>query len=212
MKEMTSVAQTVASDEEREELEKEGIIPPPTPAQEKASTRPTTPAPEHHSPGQEAKHLDTSAVALTASTSNEDTAKRTLSPDPSPAKNGSKSVPTSPVQERDKDLHTSKKRSRLTPEQRKKLYELEEERRKALEERVKVLTAKLIERLRPFVEAKHPGEKDDPETKTFQDKIKLEAEDLKLESFGVEVGRSFCQILRVFSSWCLVATRHWHRL
>jgi len=52
---------------------------------------------------------------------------------------------------------------------------------------VKVLTSKLIERLRPLVEAKHPGEKDDPETKVFQDKIKLEAEDLKLESFGVEL-------------------------
>jgi len=56
-----------------------------------------------------------------------------------------------------------------------------------LEERVKSLTSKLLERLRPFVEAEHPGEADDPETRTFQDKIRLEAEDLKLESFGVEL-------------------------
>ncbi|KAF8555984.1 DnaJ-domain-containing protein [Imleria badia] len=189
MKEMTSVAQTVATDEEREELEKEGIIPPSTPAQEKGPTRPTTPAAGSRATGQAARHLDTSAVALKASVSCEDTStsKRTLSPDSSPAKNESKSAPASPSLEKDKDLHASKKRSKLTPEQRKKLQELEEERKKALEERVKILTTKLVERLRPFVEAKHPGEKDDPETVTFQEKIRLEAEDLKLESFGVEL-------------------------
>lgn len=188
MKEMTSVAQTVATDEEREELEKEGIIPPSTPAQERPHTRPTTPATESRSSDQAARSLDTSAVALQASVSSEDTSKRTLLPDSPPIKNGSKSVPTSPTQE-NKDLHTSKKRNRLTPEQRKKLQELEDERKKALEERVKTLTTKLLERLRPFVEAQKPGGNDDPETRTFQDKIRLEAEDLKLESFGVEVRR-----------------------
>ncbi|KAH0836701.1 X-domain of DnaJ-containing-domain-containing protein [Lanmaoa asiatica] len=188
MKEMTSVAQTVATDEEREELEKEGIIPPSTLAQEKVPTRPTTPATESLASGQKARSLDTSAVALKASASSEETSKRTSTPDPSPAKNGSKSVPTSPLQEKDKDIHmSSRKRNRLTPEQKQKLQELEEERKKALEERVKTLTTKLVERLRPFIEAKHPGEKDDPETRAFQDKIRLEAEDLKLESFGVEL-------------------------
>ncbi|KAG6381661.1 X-domain of DnaJ-containing-domain-containing protein [Boletus reticuloceps] len=186
MKEMTSVAHTVASDEEREELEKEGIIPPSTSAQERVPTPPMTPVAD--SSGQTPRHFDTSAVALKASASSEDTSKRTVTPDDSsPAKNGSKSVPTSPLHEKDRDSHTSKKHSRLTPEQKKKLHELEEERRKALEERVKSLTTKLVERLRPLVEAKHPGDKDDPETKTFQEKVKLEAEDLKLESFGVEL-------------------------
>jgi hypothetical protein len=216
MKEMTSVAQTVATDEEREELEKEGIIPPSASTQEKVSTRPTTPAAESHASGPAAHHLDTSAVALKASVSSEDTSKRTLSPDSSPTKNGSKSVPASPSQEKDKDLHaSSKKRSKLTPEQKKKLQELEEERKKALEERVKILTTKLLERLRPFVEAKHPGEKDDPETRIFQDKIRLEAEDLKLESFGVEVGQCFlarCSVHSVRECRCLAATRHWHCL
>jgi len=41
--------------------------------------------------------------------------------------------------------------------------------------------------LRSFVEAKSPGHPDDPETKAFEQRIKREAEDLKLESFGVEV-------------------------
>jgi X-domain of DnaJ-containing len=75
----------------------------------------------------------------------------------------------------------------MTPEQRKKLEELEKERRKAMEERIAMLTIKLAERLRPYVEAQRPGEKDDPETLAFEAKMRREAEDLKLESFGVEV-------------------------
>jgi len=45
----------------------------------------------------------------------------------------------------------------------------------------------MIERLRPFVDAKHPGDKDDPETLAFEARMKREVEDLKLESFGVEL-------------------------
>jgi len=56
-----------------------------------------------------------------------------------------------------------------------------------MEERIKALTSKLMERLRPFVEAKNPGDKDDPETIAFQEKMRREAEDLKLESFGLEL-------------------------
>lgn len=58
--------------------------------------------------------------------------------------------------------------------------------------RVETLRVKLIERLRPFIEAKHPGDKDDPETQAFEARMKREADDLKLESFGVEVS---------FGSW-----------
>lgn len=56
-----------------------------------------------------------------------------------------------------------------------------------MEDRINDLTKKLIERIRPFVEAKHPGEKGDPETQAFEAKMKREADDLKLESFGVEL-------------------------
>jgi len=65
-----------------------------------------------------------------------------------------------------------------------------------MEARVAMLSAKMIERLRPFVEAKHPGEKDDPETAAYEEKMKREAEDLKLESFGVEVG-----LFLIFEGW-----------
>ena len=90
-----------------------------------------------------------------------------------------------------KEQHTHakerKSRSKLSPEQKKKLEELDKERKKAMEERVALLTKKLKERIRPFVEASNPGAEDDPETIAFTDKMKREAEDLKLESFGVEV-------------------------
>ena len=60
-----------------------------------------------------------------------------------------------------------------------------------MEARVKMLTEKLIERIRPFVDAQHPGDLNDPETVAFQEKMLREADDLKLESFGVEVFISF---------------------
>jgi hypothetical protein len=91
--------------------------------------------------------------------------------------------------EREKEKEAARKK-----EQREKLRQHEVERRKVMEARVSDLTAKMLERLRPFVEAKHPGDKDDPETIAFQNKIKREAEDLKLESFGVEVIHPFMAV------------------
>jgi acetyl-CoA carboxylase alpha subunit len=52
------------------------------------------------------------------------------------------------------------------------------------------LTPKLIERLRPYVKAKHPGKKDDPETIAFVTNIRREAEKLRTEHFGAEVCQS----------------------
>lgn len=157
MKEMASVAQTVMTDEDRAELEKEGIVSPQAVSHE----------PHVHAPG--------------PSTTSDPASKRlSVLSSPTPS-NGGKSSPGKEGKEKDK------KRNKLSPEQRKKLQEIEEERRRSMEERVKTLTAKLIERLRPFVDAKAPGDTNDPETKTFQAKIKNEADDLKIESFGVEV-------------------------
>ncbi|KAL7414570.1 X-domain of DnaJ-containing-domain-containing protein [Mrakia frigida] len=75
----------------------------------------------------------------------------------------------------------------MTPEQRQKLQDMAEAKEKARIERIKNLERKLILRIRPFVEAKHPGEKGDEETRKFEESQKREAEDLKLESFGVEL-------------------------
>ncbi|KAF8738912.1 X-domain of DnaJ-containing, partial [Rhizoctonia solani] len=80
-----------------------------------------------------------------------------------------------------------KGKNKLSPEQRKKLEELDLQRKKVMEERVKTLTDKLKERIRPFMTAKNPGDTNDPEVKVWLARIKTEAEDLKLESFGVEL-------------------------
>lgn len=56
-----------------------------------------------------------------------------------------------------------------------------------LKTRITDLQAKLVARIRPFVDAKNPGDEKDQETKAFEARIRTEAEDLKLESFGIEV-------------------------
>ncbi|PWN50184.1 DnaJ-domain-containing protein [Violaceomyces palustris] len=81
----------------------------------------------------------------------------------------------------------AKAKSKITPEQRQKLEEFEKEKEENEKKRIDDLTRKLIDRIRPFVEAKNPGDKDDSETRLFEKKMREEAEDLKLESFGVEL-------------------------
>ena len=154
MKEMTSVATTVMTDEEKAEVEKQMNV-------GNTSTTPGLTSTPHVE--SEAKH---SATTNGASGSGE----------------------KSPIDAAEAEqLRHDKKRAKLTPEQKKKLEEMEEQRKKAMEERIETLTKQLIERLRPFVYAKHPGDRSDPETLAFEDKMKREAEDMKLESFGVEV-------------------------
>jgi hypothetical protein len=158
MKEMTSVATTMMTEEEKAEVEKQ---------MNAGGSNGTTPG-------------------LTT-TPHSETGPRPTSATDGPSGSGEKSSVeggdgTSPEHHR-----LDKKRPRLTPEQRKKLEEMEAQRKKAMEERVETLTKQLIERLRPFVDAKHPGERTDPETLAFEDKMRREAEDMKLESFGVEV-------------------------
>ncbi|TXT04842.1 hypothetical protein VHUM_03925 [Vanrija humicola] len=80
-----------------------------------------------------------------------------------------------------------KGKAKLTAEQKAKLDALEEEKDKERKARIEELSKKLIARIRPFVDAKNPGDINDPETKAFEARIRTEAEDLKLESFGVEL-------------------------
>lgn len=156
MKEMTSVASTMMTEEEKTELEQ-------------STKRPSAPSVAATA------HVDQpSHPTANGSIPN---AVHGLS---SPPANDS----TTNLAKQDKD---PKKRSKLTPEQKKKLEDMEIERKRAMEERVTTLTAQLIERLRPFVDANRPGDKDDHETIAFQAKMKSEADDMKLESFGVEL-------------------------
>src|SRR6266852_376789 len=174
MKDMTNVANTMLSEEEKAELDASGAN------NVSTSTSTSTSAPDQHSNGQPAGSPasvatpgHTSASLVHHSSSPEDTPSPPTSVSTSPAP-----PPTHPH---------SKKRSKLTPEQRAKLEAHERERKRALEARVRMLTEKLVERLRPFVEAKIPGGAGDEETAAWEARIRREADDLKLESFGVEL-------------------------
>lgn len=70
-------------------------------------------------------------------------------------------------------------------EQRQKAYEEEKKSWEEKRQRVETLAKKLRERVRPFVEATKPGDKDDVETKRFAERMREEARDLAMESFGV---------------------------
>lgn len=98
--------------------------------------------------------------------------------------------------------------TKLTPEQREKLEALEKEKEVAEEKRIKDLTEKLKERIRPFVNAKNPGDKDDSETQLFEKKMRQEAEDLKLESFGVELLHVIGSIYLTKSTVWIKSQRH----
>ncbi|TFK51838.1 DnaJ-domain-containing protein, partial [Heliocybe sulcata] len=178
MKEMTSAASAMMSEEEKAELEAQmnGTSSPAinSPTSEPATLH--TPAPSSP-PRTVSPSLNGTAIGTDTPTH---APSSTLSPTPS--------IPdTSKLSPEEKKEAAEKRKRKISPEQRKKLQELEDERHKAMKERIDDLTKKLIERLRPFVDAKNPGAKDDPETAAFEARIRLEAEDLKLESFGVEL-------------------------
>ncbi|KAJ3488653.1 hypothetical protein NLI96_g2681 [Meripilus lineatus] len=210
MKEMTSVASTMMTEEERTELEKElnpnananggsvtasGTATPAAQPQASSASAspPSSPSPEQSAPGATATATVPDPEKLSAGQS--------LVPAPSPSPTPDSKSTSSAGASGSKDVSSgsasgtetptkkaaSKRANKLSPEQKRKLAELDEERRKNMEARVEELKKKLIERIRPFVEAHKPGDKDDAETKAFEGKMKREADDLKLESFGVEL-------------------------
>lgn len=184
MKDMTEAATTMMTEEEKAEIEKQMNSdgkPPTPPAQSTinqdgpSSTEPSSAAPPPSSdtpaPSDPTNHPSgSSSVVVHGDNSG------------SPSPSLSHSLGDKEKLERDREAARKRK-----AEQKEKLREQEKARRKVMEARVEMLTAKMIERLRPFVDAKHPGDKDDSETLAFEARMKREVEDLKLESFGVEV-------------------------
>ena len=84
----------------------------------------------------------------------------------------------------EKDLRKKeKKKGGLTKEQHEKLTQHEIERRKAREERVDTLTKKLVDRISVWTET----DKGRDVTHAFEEKIRHEVENLKMESFGIEI-------------------------
>lgn len=85
----------------------------------------------------------------------------------------------SSVHKKDKD----KKKAGLSKEQREKLAEYEKERARVRQERVDALSKKLLDRISVWSET----DKGADVTKAFQEKIRLEVENLKMESFGIDI-------------------------
>ncbi|KAG8951829.1 hypothetical protein FRC04_005521 [Tulasnella sp. 424] len=198
MKEMTNVADVMMTDEEKAELEKEKEKEKEK-AEATAATAGAGPASTSQPTTETADSATTAAGPPPPSTAGADASAKAAA---EPASAGTQLTPhtgttmpsglSSPGSETPekggrKDHLDKKGKPKLTPEQRQKLEALEAERKKAKEERVAMLTKKLIERIRPMVQAKNPDDKNDPEVKAYVTKTTQEAEDLKLESFGVEL-------------------------
>lgn len=76
-----------------------------------------------------------------------------------------------------------KKKGGLTKEQREELAAFEMERRKIRDERVETLAKKLVDRISVWAET----DKGKDVTDAFREKMRLEVENLKMESFGIEI-------------------------
>ncbi len=94
-------------------------------------------------------------------------------------------TPDSSVQADDKDGRKKDKKSKLslTKEQREQLAALEKERARVRQERVDTLAQKLLDRVSLWTETDRGADV----TRAFQEKIRLEVEELKMESFGIDI-------------------------
>ena len=88
------------------------------------------------------------------------------------------------VSEKEKELRQKeKKKGGLTKEQREELAAYEMERKRVRDERVDTLSKKLIDRLSTWTETDKGGDV----TKAFEEQTRLVVENLKMESFGLEM-------------------------
>lgn len=91
---------------------------------------------------------------------------------------------TAGVSQEEKDLRAKeRKKGGLSREQREELLAYEQERRRIRDERVATLAKKLTDRLSVWTETDRGSDV----TKAFQTKTQLEVENLKMESFGLEI-------------------------
>ncbi|KAK0556910.1 DnaJ-like protein [Tilletia horrida] len=99
-------------------------------------------------------------------------------------------------------------RNKLTPEQKQKLEQFEKEKEAEKEKRIHDLSEQLKDRIRPYVDARNPGDKDDSETQVWVKRMSEEAEDLKFESFGVELLHTIGGIYIARSTTWIKSRRH----
>ncbi|KAK0638253.1 putative J domain-containing protein C3E7.11c [Lasiodiplodia hormozganensis] len=95
------------------------------------------------------------------------------------------------VSEKEKELRAKeKKKGGLTKEQREELAAYEMERKKVRDERVATLADKLVKRINIWTES----DKGQDVTASFKEQMKLEVENLKMESFGLEILHAIGQV------------------
>lgn len=95
------------------------------------------------------------------------------------------------VSEKEKELRAKeKKKGGLTKEQREELAAYEMERKKVRDERVNSLAEKLVNRINVWTET----DKSADVTASFKEQMKLEIENLKMESFGLEILHAVGQV------------------
>ena len=83
----------------------------------------------------------------------------------------------------EKELRRKEKKKGLSKEQREELAAYEAERKRIRDERVDTLAKKLLDRISIWTET----DKGSDVTKAFTEKTRLEVENLKMESFGLEI-------------------------
>lgn len=83
----------------------------------------------------------------------------------------------------EKELRRKEKKRGLSKEQREELAAYEAERKRIRDERVETLAKKLLDRISIWTET----DKGNDVTKAFTEKTRLEVENLKMESFGLEI-------------------------
>ncbi|KAK4187458.1 DnaJ-like protein 1 [Podospora australis] len=149
-----------------------------------------------------AKAQEAGYNAFTGGASAEVPPPYTKSPSPGPGsgtstpKNGRTQIPMRPMimdrasdddaiaAQEEAELKKGKKgKMGLSKEQREQLAELEKERARIRKERVDTLAKKLLDRISVWTETDHGKDV----TKAFQEKTRLEVEELKMESFGIDI-------------------------
>ncbi|OTB00715.1 hypothetical protein M426DRAFT_324076 [Hypoxylon sp. CI-4A] len=202
MKDLTTTMDITMAGEELEEAEFPGTeeamkesaktaatanAPPPNVVVEDEAEKPTTeekPAPSHDS-SSEKPHLPPRGASPSPSASATSTNSRHAIPiRPALMDRPSEEQHLVGQTEEEKELRKKeKKKSGLTKEQRDQLEAYEKERAKIRQERVDTLARKLIDRISVLTET----DKGADVTKSFQEKTRLEVENLKMESFGLDI-------------------------
>ncbi|KAM5434740.1 DnaJ-like protein [Microsporum ferrugineum] len=188
MKDLTKTMDiTMQQMEEDEELSKEtdAKLNVKDPAKSQSGEKPTTATPAATvTDDEEAKKEGTAAGATSEAASGTSTPRRNWGQQAIMDKSEEEArMQAEGLSQEEKELRKKEKKKGLSKEQREQLAAFELERKKQREERVNTLARKLVDRLSVWTET----DKGPDVTTAFQEKIRLEVENLKMESFGLEI-------------------------